>query len=223
MRSEKVRSDPYNSTMLRLLKQLIKCQPASQIGTKKPHYPLTYTYFCQCYPSICHQQREISSLFVSERTGKVNGHFQHDIDIEERLKDIENLKKNLKLRGIDLDVDKLVQDFNRMRELEKERIHLEAEKKRIGTMIATLLKMRNEQLVSKEIEAQIEETKQEGLEVKEAIKKLMPELWDQEESLQHAVLALPNHLLSTVPDKDPLLIQEFFQEKKIPASQSHWN
>ena len=54
----------------------------------------------------------MSSLFVSERTGKVNGHFKHDIDIEERLKDIENLKKNLKLRGIDLDVDKLVSNLN---------------------------------------------------------------------------------------------------------------
>lgn len=199
----------------------MRCQQPSQIGRRKSHYPLTYTYLCQCYPSICHQQRKISSLFVSERTGKVHGYFQHDIDIEERLKDVDSLKKNLKLRGIDFDVDKLVQDYYRMCELERQRVHLEVEKKRIGALIASLLKIKNEQLVSKEIEAQIEETKQEGLEVKEAIKKLMPEWWDQEETLQLAILALPNHLLSTVPDKDPLLIQEFFQEKKIPTSQSH--
>ena len=70
---------------------------------------MTYTYLCQFYQSVRHQHRETaSSLYVSERTGKLAGNFQNDIDLKEKLKDIDGLKKNLKLRGIDLDVEKLV-------------------------------------------------------------------------------------------------------------------
>ena len=95
--------------MFRFLRQVIKWQPAGLTNTESQRYPLTYAYLSQWYPSLLrHQRKGLSSLYVSERTGKQSGYFQTDIDTGERLRDVDGLKKNLKLRGIDLDVDKLV-------------------------------------------------------------------------------------------------------------------
>ena len=94
---------------MRIFHQLLRGFPASQTYRRRLQCPLTYTYLCQFYQSVRHQHRETaSSLYVSERTGKLAGNFQNDIDLKEKLKDIDGLKKNLKLRGIDLDVEKLV-------------------------------------------------------------------------------------------------------------------
>lgn len=95
-------------TMLRFLKQIVRCRYAILASCEKHHYPLTYAFLCRCYPAIQQQNRELSSLYINERTGKLASHFQTDIDISEKLQDVDGLKKNLKLRSIDLDVDKLV-------------------------------------------------------------------------------------------------------------------
>ena len=63
--------------------------------------------------------RGLSSLYVSERMGKLSGYFQTEVDrAAERLRDIDGLKKSLKLRGIDLDLDKLVRLFFIAKKLE---------------------------------------------------------------------------------------------------------
>ena len=99
----------YQKIMMRVFQQIMRHFPARKIYRKKIQYPLTYTYLCQCYISARHHHNELSSsLYVSEKTGKISGNFHNDINLGEKLKDIESLKKNLKLRGIDLDVEKLV-------------------------------------------------------------------------------------------------------------------
>ena len=96
--------------MFRFLRHIIRRRPACLANIESQHYPLTYAYLRQCYPSLLrHQVKGLSSLYVSERTGKLSGYFQTEVDrAAERLRDIDGLKKSLKLRGIDLDLDKLV-------------------------------------------------------------------------------------------------------------------
>ena len=98
-----------DDNMYRFLRQVISRLPAGLGINGSRQCPLTYSYLSHYYPSLLwHEAKGLSSLYVSERTGKESGYFNTALDGGERLKDIDGLRKTLKRRGIDMDLDKLV-------------------------------------------------------------------------------------------------------------------
>ncbi|XP_046559430.1 serine--tRNA ligase, chloroplastic/mitochondrial-like [Haliotis rubra] len=181
----------------------------------------TLQRFCQ--PRYGHYRlpaagKHTSSLFVSDASAQNTSLVEIDLGLERRVARKKQLVKNIKLRGMKIDVDTFVEDFRLMKRLEKEKHRLEREREEIAKKMAELKKGKDKQ---EDVRATRELLTSQGKRVKEALKELQRSWWVWEERVMLAALGLPNDIRAQTPEEDVLVLESHGEIPDISKAQSH--
>ncbi|XP_060587475.1 uncharacterized protein LOC132742990, partial [Ruditapes philippinarum] len=167
------------------------------------------------------KQNYSSSIFVSDRHSDISSAFNYDLDLEEKLVNIELLKVNLHRRGLDINIDQLEKDYAEYLQLGEEKVKLELKRENIASQIAKIVgEQKQSGTKTKDQTSQMKCLKEEGKITKSHLKQLMVKYWDVEERVMLLALSLPSNLSTDVPD-DLKVLQEHFEEKKPTLPLDH--
>ncbi|XP_031339704.1 serine--tRNA synthetase-like protein Slimp [Photinus pyralis] len=150
-------------------------------------------------------RRLSSALYVT--ADKAQDHFvllTPYINFDEQLENKPKLERSIKLRGINVDLERIERRWLFFRYLDEQRLTLELTKGEIGKEIADLLK-RGDNVENLKLQAKL---------IKDDLKMLKNYLYGVEESAALAVLSLPNSLHPNTPDDTERLLFEY-----LPTSQ----
>ncbi|XP_005098703.1 serine--tRNA synthetase-like protein Slimp [Aplysia californica] len=159
-----------------------------------------------------------SWLFVS---GAVAGAYGAQVNLElglnERLtgEPLRKLQENISARKMELRLDELIQDYNRLLQLKREREELIAKRNELFQQIRAL-KSQGKSSVD------TESLYQEAVAVKQRIKNSVNQaMWDLEESVTLRGLKLPNELHESTPLSDASQILQEKEGTREPQSMNH--
>ncbi|PSN46093.1 Serine--tRNA synthetase-like protein Slimp [Blattella germanica] len=138
------------------------------------------------------------------------------IDIEERLKDVESLKKNVKLRRMDhIDVDSVKSMWEVLKKIEADKRALETRRIEIAEKIKDL------KASSGENEEELGKLKLHGKLTRDDLKTTVKAIWGVEKNVVPKILGLPNELNSRTPVSEAKVITHFGDVPSKPSAESH--
>ncbi|KAK6195861.1 hypothetical protein SNE40_001201 [Patella caerulea] len=157
-----------------------------------------------------------SALFLSDANPNEDSIVKVDIDLKEILSSPSQIKENLAARKIDLNISELLDDYEKMKIIEKKKLDVEQERSDITIRVGALSKVKlNDDLRrSKEILIQ------RGKEVKQLAKQIQKQWWDIEERVILQSLQIPNKLHPNTP-KENKVLRSSGKIEDNPASTSH--
>lgn len=136
------------------------------------------------------------------------------IDFEERLKDREELARNIKMRRLDeVSLEQVEKRWEFFGYLNKQRVLLEATRSAVGTELS---KATNEECAKK-----VEKLKIHLQLVKEDLNNLKDYFYEVEESAVLKVLELPNILHPLTPEEHETVIHSHLELPVVPKTKSH--
>ncbi|KAL5012048.1 hypothetical protein ScPMuIL_010599 [Solemya velum] len=136
-------------------------------------------------------EKGTSALFVSgseQRTSEVD----IDLDLAQQMASVDELKKNVRLRGLEMDVDALAEKYRGYQRLQTVKLKLEEERTDIAKRMAALVKVKQTEDITNSREVLMKR----GKEIKVELRDLMTEWWQIEEEVMFTALKLPNDLHS---------------------------
>ncbi|ESO82025.1 hypothetical protein LOTGIDRAFT_170435 [Lottia gigantea] len=161
-----------------------------------------------------------SSLYYPEEDYTVDVPVDIDLNLEKILASPASLKENLAERNITLDVDKLIQDFKLMCDLEKKKCDFESERKDIGKRVTELINLMKKSGENDNLVKSVDVLKSRG----NKLKKLEKELSDRYFAIKHAVmldgLKIPNRIHPETPTSAQIL-RSFGNIMDFSKSRSH--
>ncbi|XP_018317859.1 serine--tRNA synthetase-like protein Slimp [Mycetomoellerius zeteki] len=146
-----------------------------------------------------------SALYISgNKAYKAFAYLSPYLDFDERFANVENLQKNLALRGMDVNVVLLKEAWDFYTKVVADRYALENNNKKLTDCMKTLLKntehtAEQQQEVLK-LRTQLKIVRQDLKTIKEAI-------WDLDEDVIEKVLKLPNELDPRTPVGEPVILK----------------
>lgn len=138
------------------------------------------------------------------------------IDFDDRIKRKAELEKNIKLRGLQIDINKLEKYWSFYKNIDQTKEHLESNKIHIGNTIGELMKdlEKNEQEINKlKVHMKL---------VKNDIKNIREYLYGIEEHAMEQVLLLPNILHPRTPQDIETVLHTYLEKPEL-KSDSHVN
>ncbi|KAF2883922.1 hypothetical protein ILUMI_22262 [Ignelater luminosus] len=150
-----------------------------------------------------------SALYVTgDKAHEVFAVLTPILDFDERLKNKSELEQNLKLRCLNIDLEKVENRWNFYKYLDEQKVVLEITKTEIGKEIVRL------KASEEKNEKVIEKLMLHGKLVKDDLKVLKDYLYGVEESAVLNVLSIPNILHRTTPHNDESVIHSFLEKPK---------
>lgn len=143
-----------------------------------------------------------STLFVTGNKGhKTASILIPHLDYEERFQGIEKLKRNVTLRKLELDVDKIYQLWEKLRSVEQKKVNMEQKRIEISSTTKYLKKNNNLE--------ELEKLKIQGRSLRNDIKKITTDFWEIQEKAVGQFLSLPNDLDPDTPEIEEKVLYEF--------------
>ncbi|XP_067661967.1 serine--tRNA synthetase-like protein Slimp isoform X2 [Haliotis asinina] len=161
-----------------------------------------------------------SSLFISDASAQNTSLVETDLGLERRVAQKKQLVKNIKLRGMKIDVDTFVEDFRLMKRLENEKHRLEREREEIAKKMAELKKCKVQDK-QEDVRTTRELLTSQGKRLKEALKELQRSWWVWEERVMLTALGLPNDIRAQTPEEDILVLESHGEIRDTPKAKSH--
>ncbi|XP_012267907.2 serine--tRNA synthetase-like protein Slimp [Athalia rosae] len=124
-------------------------------------------------------------------------------DCDERFSNMDELKKNLQLRGLDMDVDSIKKSWDFYKKVNSDRVSIEDRR----VEVATQIKARSQKTDRTENdELEIARLKSLGKVLREDLKVLKEVLWELEGSVIIKALKLPNFIHDQIPETVPSVL-----------------
>ncbi|XP_049765809.1 serine--tRNA synthetase-like protein Slimp [Schistocerca cancellata] len=151
-----------------------------------------------------------STLFVTgNKAHKTASILIPHLDCEERFQGLENLKRNVMLRKLDLDVNNVHQLWEKLRSVEQTKECMEQKRVEIASITKALKKNNNFQ--------EIEKLKVQGRSLRDDIKKVTKKFWEMQEKAIGQFLSLPNDLDPDTPEMEEKVLYEFGNVPQDPS------
>ncbi|XP_059159692.1 serine--tRNA synthetase-like protein Slimp [Physella acuta] len=202
------------STSKRLLSQSTKCTRKGITYSRLLFFNHSLPHsrpFCAAQPSlhqkITFENQPLSWLFVSDSVaGAYGAQVNLELDLDRRLTEetyVNLMVNNVNLREMDIDVYKLAEDFKQLKQKEKEKSDLIAEKQRVAEELQALKNKESDPST----QPLIQEAVQKLFQLKQAIVNTPP-FWELEESVILRALKLPNDLHPDTPHGESTILKE---------------
>lgn len=163
-----------------------------------------------------------SALFISgKRASETFAILSPVLDFDDRFADLPKLKKDLELRGLEVDIDGMKKAWDCYKIVESNRSTLEKKRSDISNQMKALARIR---VPTPEDEAKVTRLKTAGKVIRDDLKVVKEALWELEDSVIVQALKLPNVLHPNTPAVHPTLLYSFGDPpsvKKFDKSQSH--
>nr|KAI8729085.1 serine--tRNA ligase; mitochondrial-like [Biomphalaria glabrata] len=171
--------------------------------------------------TLTFEKQPASWLFVNNTFGGLYGsHVNLELDLENRLSvdNIKQLELILRRRGVPADLSSLVDDFTKLRALERQRNGLVSERNEIAEKLKQMKAEHQDHEPGYQAAAHELLTKLTS--IKERIKDLQM-IWDLEEQVMVRSLKLPNDIHPTTPDEESTVLREVNNLKGSTKTVSH--
>lgn len=160
-------------------------------------------------------KRNKSALFITnDKANETFSVLTPHLDFDERLKEIDKLKENIKLRALPINLDEIVSVWIFYKKFETQKKDLEISRVNIMKTI--------KQLSQEKDAEEIEKLKTHGRMIKDDLKAIRDSFYSVEENAVLKALSIPNVLHEKTPDLDEVIFHTF-KEITVEKSESHLN
>lgn len=148
-----------------------------------------------------------SALYISgNKASKAFAYLSPYLDCSERFADLDKLRKNLALRGMDVDVVELKEAWNFFIRTVADRYALEDHNKELTDRVKNLLES-TERTAKQEQEQEVAKLRSQLKIIRQDMKTMREAVWELEENVVERILRLPNELHPRTPAGEPTVLK----------------
>ncbi|KDR16423.1 serine--tRNA synthetase-like protein Slimp [Zootermopsis nevadensis] len=136
------------------------------------------------------------------------------IDVEDKFKEMSALRRNVELRQMQVDVDKVKSIWDVLKSMEADRNTLENKRVDIAKKIKEIKSSYNDI-------KEVEKLKLHGKLIREDLKMTVKAVWELEKKVMTLVLSLPNNLHPDTPSEDAKIVSQFGNASIMKQTESH--